>query len=144
MRLCPNDHSSAVYFSRQTTSFPTPSDGVRSQNSECPLWVKSRHRVTSASCPLFHSKRTFISAVYTPAWCHWATLAWPLLLGADKKPRRRRAAGDRAERLVPPRSLNAGTRPASTRDVNSLGVDYFGTPTNRAPVTLPSLPMSGA
>ena len=33
----------------------------------CPLWVMSRHRVTSGSCPLFPSKRTFISAVCTSA-----------------------------------------------------------------------------
>ena len=35
--------------------------------SKCPLWVMSRHRVTSASCPLLPSKRTFISAVCTSA-----------------------------------------------------------------------------
>ena len=34
---------------------------------ECPLWVISRHRLTSASCPLFPSKRTFINAVCTSA-----------------------------------------------------------------------------
>ena len=33
----------------------------------CPLWVMSRHRVTSASCPLFPSKRTFNCAVCTAA-----------------------------------------------------------------------------
>ena len=40
----------------------------------CPLWVMSGHRVTSASCPLFPSKRTFISAVCTSALCHQRTL----------------------------------------------------------------------
>ena len=35
------------------------------QEPICPLWVKSRHRVTSASCPLFPSKQTFINAVCT-------------------------------------------------------------------------------
>jgi hypothetical protein len=37
---------------------------------QCPLWVKSRHRIASASCPLFPSKRTFISAVCSSAKCH--------------------------------------------------------------------------
>ena len=32
-----------------------------------PLWVISGHRLTSASCPLFPSKRTFISAICTSA-----------------------------------------------------------------------------
>jgi hypothetical protein len=38
-----------------------------------PLRVMSRHRVTSASCPLFPSKRTFISAVCTSAKCQKQT-----------------------------------------------------------------------
>ena len=38
----------------------------------CPLWVISGHRVTSVPCPLFPSKRTFISAVCTSALCHAA------------------------------------------------------------------------
>ena len=37
--------------------------------SLCPLWVMSRHRVTSAPCPLFPQKGTFISAVCTSAKC---------------------------------------------------------------------------
>ena len=45
----------------------------RRQSEVCPLWVISRHRVTSASCPLFPSKRTFISAVCTSALCQWPT-----------------------------------------------------------------------
>jgi hypothetical protein len=30
---------------------------------ECPLWVKSRHRIRSASCPLYPQKRTSLSAI---------------------------------------------------------------------------------
>ena len=33
------------------------------------LWVMSRHRVPSASCPFFPSKRTFVSAIDTSALC---------------------------------------------------------------------------
>ena len=40
---------------------------------ECPLWVMSRHRVTSLSFPLFLSKRTFIYAVCASALCHKRT-----------------------------------------------------------------------
>ena len=36
-------------------------------HTHCPLWVMSRYRVTTASCPLFPSKRTFISTVCTSA-----------------------------------------------------------------------------
>ena len=36
-------------------------------HTHCPLWV------TTASCPLFPSKRTFISAVCTSAWCQKQT-----------------------------------------------------------------------
>ena len=39
----------------------------------CPLWVISGHRLTSASCPLFPLKRTFLSAVCTSAECHKQT-----------------------------------------------------------------------
>ena len=37
---------------------------------QCPLWVMSRHRATSASCPFFPSKQTFVSASGTSALCH--------------------------------------------------------------------------
>ena len=33
---------------------------------ECPLWVMSRHRITSASCPLFLLKRTLIPRFACP------------------------------------------------------------------------------
>jgi hypothetical protein len=37
----------------------------------------SRHRVTSASCPLFPSKRTFVSALSMSALCHmWTAPSW--------------------------------------------------------------------
>jgi len=42
---------------------------------ESPLWVIGRHRVTSASCPLFPSKRIFVSALSMSALCHWQTFA---------------------------------------------------------------------
>ena len=35
----------------------------------CLLWVMSRHRATSSSCPLFPSKRTFVGAVWVSASC---------------------------------------------------------------------------
>jgi hypothetical protein len=38
-----------------------------------PLRVKSRHRVTSASCPLCPQKRTFVSALSMSALCHKRT-----------------------------------------------------------------------
>ena len=43
-----------------------------------PLWVISGHRVTSASCQLFPSKRTFISASGLPGdtWHVWCTISW--------------------------------------------------------------------
>ena len=42
---------------------------------ECPLWVISRHRVAYASCPLFPSKQTFVSASGMSAKCHEQTSA---------------------------------------------------------------------
>src|SRR5262245_41197832 len=36
--------------------------------NECPLWVMRRHLVTSASCPLFPSKRTFVIALSMSAF----------------------------------------------------------------------------
>ena len=39
-----------------------------------PLWVISGNGVTSASCPLFPSKRTFVSASGTSAMCQKRTL----------------------------------------------------------------------
>ena len=42
----------------------------------CPLWVMSRHRVTSASCPLFPLNRTFISAICTSAECQRQTFSF--------------------------------------------------------------------
>ena len=51
---------------------------------------------------------------------------WRALIETKREPRReRRAPGPRGEVL-------------------DRGATYFGTPTNRAPVTLPSSPMSGA
>ena len=38
-----------------------PQNVSLSDMDKCPLWVISRHCITSASCPLFPSKRTFIS-----------------------------------------------------------------------------------
>ena len=35
--------------------------------NQCLLWVMSRHSVTYPLCPLFPSKRTFVSAVCTSA-----------------------------------------------------------------------------
>jgi hypothetical protein len=41
--------------------------GLRTVDAaKCLLRVMSRHRVTSASCPLFPSKQTFIRAVARP------------------------------------------------------------------------------
>ena len=45
----------------------------RAAREVSPLWVMSRHRATSASCPLFPSKRTSTSAVYTSALCQEET-----------------------------------------------------------------------
>ena len=51
--------------------------GRATRVDECPLWVMSRHRLRSASCPLFASKRTFISAVCTSVMCHvWTAPGW--------------------------------------------------------------------
>src|SRR5262249_54869228 len=33
---------------------------------ECPLWVKSRHRSASASCPLYPQKQTSLSVIACP------------------------------------------------------------------------------
>ena len=54
------------------TGFP---NGTRTANTTCPVWIMSRHYVTSTPCPLFPSKRTFISAVCTSALCQKQTLA---------------------------------------------------------------------
>ena len=40
----------------------------------CPLWVISRRNGPFASCPLFPSKQTFVSASGTSAMCHKRTL----------------------------------------------------------------------
>src|SRR6516165_5656945 len=42
---------------------------------QCPLWVKSRHRSTSASCPLYPRKRTFVERVRMSALCQKRTHA---------------------------------------------------------------------
>ena len=39
----------------------------------CLLWVMSRHRVAYASCPLFPSKQTFVSASGMSAKCQKRT-----------------------------------------------------------------------
>jgi hypothetical protein len=43
--------------------------------SECPLWVKSGHRIRSASCPLYPRKRTLLSAIAMSALCQKRTHA---------------------------------------------------------------------
>src|SRR6478672_7490616 len=45
----------------------TPSRSLIARKIFPDFWIISRHRVTSASCPLFPSKRTFISAFCTSA-----------------------------------------------------------------------------
>jgi hypothetical protein len=41
----------------------------------CPLWVKSGHRIRSASCPLYPQKRTWIGTVLMSALCQKRTSA---------------------------------------------------------------------
>src|SRR5215469_8195234 len=41
---------------------------------ECPLWVKSRHRSTTGSCPLYPQKRTLVERVGMSALCQKRTL----------------------------------------------------------------------
>ena len=48
---------------------------VSAITNQCPLWVKSRHRIRSASCPLYSQKRTFGSAIAMSALCHKRTHA---------------------------------------------------------------------
>jgi hypothetical protein len=46
--------------------------------SECPLWVKSRHRSRFGQCLLYPQKRTSVERVGMSALCHKQTHA-PLL-----------------------------------------------------------------
>jgi hypothetical protein len=38
-------------------------EGGKCLSKQCPLWVKSRHCISSASCPLYPQKRTLIERV---------------------------------------------------------------------------------
>jgi hypothetical protein len=46
---------------------------VRWSGCSCPLWVKSRHRSTSAQCPLYPRKRTLIERLRMSALCQKRT-----------------------------------------------------------------------
>jgi hypothetical protein len=47
----------------------SPLEGGRRGASQCPLWVKSRHRIPLASCPLYPQKRTSFGTVAMSALC---------------------------------------------------------------------------
>ena len=88
----------------------------RRQSEVFPLWVMNRHRVTSASCPLFRPKRTFIGAVYTSALCHKRTSNGSVpdfTLGAMKASpaagrRRRCRSPDRKRSCLAPQERQVG------------------------------------
>ena len=66
-RLGGHQHEERLEADLRVRNCSLNGSSVRRWGSVCPLWVKSSHRATSASCPLFPSKRTFISAVCTSA-----------------------------------------------------------------------------
>src|SRR5262249_4924676 len=72
--------------SRRLIAPPRPGESHRSGSNwevgsgqvgarQCPLWVKSRHRSASASCPLYPQKRTWISRAVMSALCQKRTHA---------------------------------------------------------------------
>ena len=71
-----------------STVHPGTLEELQYQSLLGPLWVKSRHRVTFASCPFFHSKQPFVSVSGASAKCHertWATSIIALETGRSSR-----------------------------------------------------------